>query len=237
MRSRSLVVALTFFGLTTLASVVQAAPIVWTNWTAANATTASGTMGGVTVSFSGDLNPAAQVAGGTNFWAVNSGIYTSAPDVDNAPPDSDIIRLNGGAGTGTQTITFSQALTTPVMAIMSLGQPAVPVRWVFTDEDFTILNSGTGFFGGAAGGSLFEDAGEVLRGIEGHGVIRFNGTFTSITFTLPDLENWHGFQVGVDQQQVVQQQVVPEPATLLLVAGGFAARAVRRRARRSQSSK
>ena len=57
-------------------------PIIWTDWTTASAPgpagSASGTITplGVTVSYTGEINPAAQTAGGTNFWVPN--VYTSA---------------------------------------------------------------------------------------------------------------------------------------------------------------
>lgn len=200
----------------------QAAPILWTDWTTANSTTAAGTMGGITVGFSGNLNPAAQTSGGINYWSVNPTIFTAPPTADNPPPDSDIIRLIGGTSTGVQTITFSSPVTNPVMAIMSLGQPGLPRFYTFGDEDFTILKSGQGYWGGNPAGSLFEDAGNVLRGIEGHGLIQFNGTFTSIDWTVPVAEDWHGFQVGV-------AAVAPEPATMLLMGGGLATALLRRR--------
>ena len=200
----------------------QAAPILWTDWTAATATNATGTMGAVTVGFSGNLNPAAQTSGGINYWAFNSAIFTAPPIADNPPPDSDIIRLIGGTNTGVQTITFSSPVTNPVMAIMSLGQPSLPRTYVFGNEDFTILNSGTGHWGGNPAGSLFEDPGNILRGIEGHGLIQFNGTFSSIDWTVPVAEDWHGFQVGVAAS-------VPEPATMLLMGGGLATALLRRR--------
>jgi hypothetical protein len=219
---------ITFAALTAAPVVAAAAPIIWTDWTSANTTTAAGTLGGINVGFAGNISPAAQTAGGTNYWAVNPAIYTSVPQVDNPPPDSDIIRLTGGTATGVQTITFSQPVTNPVMAILSLGQPGFPVTYVFGDENFSVLNSGAGFFGGNPAGSLFEDAGNILRGIEGHGIIQFQGTFTSITWTIPTAENWHGFQIGAP---VAAQ--VPEPATMLLMGGAFAAGAFRaRRARR-----
>ena len=211
--------------LVTAPVVVDAAPILWTDWTTADASTASGTAGAVAVSFTGSINPAAQTAGGTNFWAVNSSIFTSVPEVDNPPPDSDIVRLTGGTGTGLQTISFSSPVTNPVMAIMSLGRPTQTRTYVFGDEAFEVLNSGTGFFGGSAAGSLSEIAGNTLQGIEGHGVIQFIGTFTSIDWTIPTDEFWHGFQVGIPPQ------VVPEPLTFSLLVGGLAAAALRSRLR------
>jgi hypothetical protein len=180
--------------------VSSAAPITWTDWTSATSTSATGTLAvdstNVTVGFTGDLNPAAQTSGGTNFWSVNPSIYTAAGIVDNGPPDSDIIRLTGGTGTGTQTLAFSQPVVDPVMAILSLGQSSVVVTYDF-DAPFNVLNSGAGFFGGASTGSLFEDPGDALRGVEGHGIIQFSGTFSSISWTVPTGEFWHGFQVGV----------------------------------------
>ena len=88
------------------------------------------------------------------------------------------------------------------------------------------MNSGTGFFGGSAAGSLSEIAGNTLQGIEGHGVIQFIGTFTSIDWTIPTEEFWHGFQVGIPTPQVV-----PEPLALSLLVGGLAAAALRSRRR------
>jgi len=193
--------------------------VSWVDWTSANATSATGTAAGITVGFTGAINPPAQTAGGTNYWAVNASIYTDPGNVDNPPPDSDIIRLIGGTAAGTQTLTFSSPVTNPVMAILSLGQPSVQVDYLF-DTPFDVLNQGVGFWGGV---SLTEEAGNVLRGFEGHGLIQFQGTVSSISWTVPLPENWHGFQVGI------LSTAVPEPATLALLglalAGfGFARR-------------
>lgn len=190
------------------------ATVSWVDWTTADATSAAGTAAGVSVNFSGNLNPAAQTAGGTNFWASNSSTYTGG-NVGNPPPDSDIIRLIGGSNTGTQTLTFSSPVTDPVMAIMSMGQLAVQVDYDF-DTPFDILNQGPGYFDAGGNGSLAEVAGDILRGFEGHGLIQFNGTVTSISWTVPLAENWHGFQVGIFGTSV------PEPTTLLLLSLGLA---------------
>jgi PEP-CTERM motif len=207
-----------------IATPSYAVPYGWTDWTTANTTSAAGTVNGVGVSFSGNLAPAAQTSGGTNFWATNPSIYTSA-GVDNGPtPNSDIIRLTGGTGTGTQTLTFSTPVTDPVMAILSLGQSIasngvdVPVDYIFS-APFTILNQGIGFWGGSPT-ALTGNLTSTLRGLEGHGIIQFSGSFNSISWTMPLGENWHGFTVGT---------AVPEPASLMLLGAGLAAIGIWRR--------
>jgi hypothetical protein len=192
----------------------QAAIVTWSDWTTANTTSAAGTIGGINVNFSGNLNPSAQTSGGTNFWAVNSSIYTAPPIVDNPPPNSDIIRLTGGSGTGTQTLTFSTPVVNPVMAILSLGGSGSPTTYNFS-ADFDILNSGSGFFGG---GILSELPESILEGREGNGLIQFNGTFSSISWSIPTGEFWHGFTVGVPDTI----PPTPEPSallSLLVIAG------------------
>ncbi len=208
-----------------IATPSYAVPYSWTDWTSANTTSATGTVDGVGVSFTGDLAPAAQTSGGINYWAANSSIYTSA-GVDNGPtPNSDIIRLTGGTGTGLQTLTFSTPVTDPVMAILSMGQSIasngvdVPVQYIF-DAPFTILNQGVGFWGGSATG--LTQGGTTLTGLEGHGIIQFSGTFNSISWTMPLSENWHGFTVG-------KATAVPEPASLMLLGAGLAAIGIWRR--------
>lgn len=132
----------------------------------------------------------------------------------NAPPDPDIIRLTGGISV-TQTITFSQAVENPVMAILSLGQAGLLVTYNF-NAPFDVLSFGPGFFGGP--GTLTELPGNVLQGQEGHGTIRFQGTFTSISWTVPTGEFWHGFQIGLKAQGV---EAVPEPSTWALFGLGL----------------
>lgn len=200
-----------------------AVPVSWVDWTSANSTSAVGTADGVTVNFTGALNPAAQTSGGINYWAVSPSTYTSAPAVDNAPPSSDIIRLIGGTATGVQTLTFSAPVLNPVMAILSMGQTGIPVQYVF-DSPFDILNVGPGYWGN---GTLAELPGNVLEGREGHGIIQFTGTFTSISWTIPTAENWHGFTIGVPGTS--GPTPVPEPSTLVLSGLAFIGLASRMR--------
>lgn len=210
--------------LTLLAGSASASSLVWTDWTVADATTASGTLGTGEVRFTGNIAPAAQVSGGTNYWAINSGIYTPT-GAENAPPDADIIRLTGGGSTATQTLFFSQAIVNPLMAILSLGQGAVAVDYDF-DQPFDIINQGSGAFGGSAT-ALSKQPGDVLRGFEGHGLIQFQGTFTSISWTIPNGEFWHGFQVGYEVDD--QPPAIPLPATGWLLVAGLGGMALTRR--------
>lgn len=220
------------FGLLISAAGASADPVYWADWTSAT-TGASGSAQGaitlpgpssVSVSYSGQVL-FAQTAGGTNFW--NPATPYLSGLVSNAPPASDIVALVGGSSVLVNTIRFSAPVVDPLMAIVSLGAPSIVVTYGF-DAPFDVISSGQGYWGGNPAGSLFEDSGNVLRGIEGHGVIQFKGTFTSISWTAPRSENWHGFTVGL-----LGDSVVPEPGSLTLLGLGLLglAAGVRRRRR------
>ena len=183
-----------------------AAPATWTDWTGAGTSVVSGTLdvGGtpVTVTYSGPYS-GAQTTCGTNYWTHPETYQSSV--VDNAPPGCDIIQLSGG---GEKTITFSESVQDPLIALVS---------WNGNVVDFgvpiEILSYGQGYWGNGtpilnSGGTGFTGSGEV------HGTIRLPGYYTQISFT-DTSEGWHGFTVGVlglgDENQV------PEPPTLLLV--------------------
>jgi len=191
-----------------------AAPAFWTDWTAVT-TAAPGAVGTlsvgastVNVSYSGAYSFVTTGAG-TNYWNPATP-YTSAV-VDNAPPASDIIALNAG---GTKTISFSQAVQDPLIALVS---------WNGNTVDFgvpiEILSFGGGYWG--SGPPVLNKAGTGFFGSgEVHGVIRLPGVHTSISFT-DTSENWHGFTVGV--VGLADEQAVPEPASLALIGLGLAA--------------
>lgn len=153
----------------------------------------------VTVSFAA-INPdgsagnlaGATTSGGTNYW-VPATPYISA-EVENAPPDSDILRLQGGQNQLYQ-VTLSEAIRDPIMAIVSLGQPSILTSYEF-DSPFTIVSQGQGYWGGNAT-SLVQQPNNVLEGREGHGTIRFIGTFSTFSWTVPTPEFWHGFTFGI----------------------------------------
>jgi len=178
----------------------------WANWTSSdNVSTASGTIGSVGVSYTGEIKFAQILGIGTNFWNDPPLPYNQ---VTNPPPSSDLIALVGGNAT-VNTIAFFTPVVNPVMAILSLGQPGVPRSYIF-DHSFSILSDGPGHWGGP--GTLSNPSGNVLLGDEGNGVIQFTGTISSISWTVPVAEDYHGFTVGVP---------VPLPGAVWLLGSGL----------------
>jgi hypothetical protein len=175
---------------------------------------ASGTTSdGVGVSYSGNV-----IFGGNDPGFVWEPVTTfSGGTVGNAPPTADgEVSLTGGPDTGTETITFSKAVTDPALAIASLGQAGIVAKFVFSaDEPFTIESGGpSSNFGGTsifAGGTCPADT---VCGAEGSGTVQFTGTYTSLTWTNPVFENYYLFTVGETGTAIPS---VPEPASLALL--------------------
>ncbi len=214
------------------------AQVAWTNWTAetngdtTGAATGTLTLPGqspITVSYTGDIKFAQVNGGGTNPWTLPDGTLPDpaylSTNVPNGPPDSDIIALTGGPGTGVgvdgiNTLTFSAPVVNPLLAITSLGSTAVTSgvgHPIVVDYDFsapfTLLSQGSDRFGD---GTLTQPTPTTLEGQEGSGTIQFDGTFSSISWAAPQFEYWHGFTVG--------SAPVPEASTtasfgLLLMLG------------------
>lgn len=217
MISRLLIVA----SLAAAATSAGAATVAWTDWTGLNPTagTAVGTIaapsGTVGVSYAGGYSPGpTQTSCGTTWWA--PGNYNGAI---NKPFDCDIIALSAG---GPKTITFDTEVTDPYMALMSWNGNTV----VFS-APIEVVSNGTGWWGSGtpivnANGDGFFGQGEV------HAIIRFSGTFRSISFT-DTSENWHGFTIGIEDRA---NQPVSAPATLALLLPAFAAAFVATRRRR-----
>lgn len=217
MKARRLITAGLALGLLA-ATEARAVPVSWADWTSIS-TAAPGVIGTINsggssigVNFSGAY-AFAQTSGGINYWASGNPYVSSA--VDNAPATSDIIALSQG---GVATITFSQAVTDPLIAFMS---------WNGNTLDFNtpiqVLSYGLGYWGNGTPvvnleGDGFYGAGEV------HGVLRLVGTFNSISFSHTS-ENWHGFTVGLSEQA----PSVLEPLPLGMAALGFAALMLARR--------
>ncbi len=182
--------------------------ITWTVWTSGTA----GNAGSTTIGYSGP-----SIGWYSAYPSWNPVSTFSGGSISNAPNDG-IIRLTGGSNaSGTNTVTFSQPVTDPVMAIWSLGNPSLTAQFVFgSSEPFTIESGGPSTEYG--GSSIFLCSTYTVCGAEGNGTIQFHGTFTSLTWTNPVYEYWYGFTVGVPQAAPV-----PEPASLALFGSGLVA--------------
>ena len=195
---------------------MDAADLNWTAWTTittGSAGSASGTVAGgsgpISVTYAGDVHTASQTdASGTNYWVLPSTYsFTSGNLTINPPPGVGIITSLGGTAT-TYTITFSEPVTNPVLAIASLGNTTGGGSRDYNfDQPFTLLKAGVGFFNGDAT-TLTQPTGSILRGSEGNGLIQFTGTLSTISWTNPVAETWSGFTVGVAP--------VPEPSIVMI---------------------
>jgi hypothetical protein len=169
-----------------------ASALNWTDWKTADtqASHAEGTAvtsdGSIDVAYTGEVALAGTQ--GSPYFAFDAFRTAAVP----TEPNGDFVGLVGGAGTGTHALTFSKPVRDPYMAIISLGQPGVTSNYVF-DAPFTILSQGGGSWGA---GTLSTPDGLTLVGTEGNGVIRFQGTLSRITWTIPVGDNWNGFTVG-----------------------------------------
>jgi len=193
-------------GVLLVGSAAQAATITWAIWSS----NTTGAMGSDALSYSGQLfgyslqpryyDPSSSFEGG---------------NVSNAPTiNDDSIILTGGSVT-VDTVTFSHAVTNPVMAIWSLGSAPTPASFNFIgDPSFSVVAGGpTNQYGGGA----ITQTGEDVFGAEGNGVIQFVGSFTSISWTNPTYEDYFAFTLG---------EAIPEPGTwalMLLGLGGLGA--------------
>jgi len=219
----------------------QAAQVYWTNWTSDTVGTTTGAAAGtiaapggnVTVTYSGEVTSETRVNGtatsGYPSWTP-TGTWADGVTVQNAPNFDDIIAQNGGPGTGVNTITFSRPITDPVMAIWSLGNGGDNANYTFSgSEPFTILAGGpSAEYGGT--GLVPNGAADSVTGSEGNGTLQFIGTYSQITFTNTNFENWYGFTLGIDGIAPPATSVA-EPSCVALLGLGVAALALRRRSR------
>jgi len=206
-------------------STVTDNTVYYVDWTAANS--AAGTASGVINLPNGDtVGVELSTNGGTPLWGVQhdgtidgslAGWYPGATydpwnrpapyistEVPNAPPGDEIVTLSGGSST-VYTVTLSEPIIDPIMAILSLGRGGGPTTYDF-DSPFTIVSQGYGHHGGCST-CLTELPGDILRGEEGHGTIRFDGTFSTFSWTVPTPENWHGFTFAIRSSVGLAQDV------------------------------
>ncbi len=209
MKKRGLLVALLV--LVTSMSMSAQASISWTDLTSVDGKTVYGSLvvdsQTVGVSVTNTASYAfVQTSGGTNWW--DGSAYTIG-SVNCAPPTSDLIALSTG---GSVTVTFSQAVTNPILGLVSWNGNTVEFG-----TDISFLSYGQGHFGNGtpvinAGGTGFYGSGEV------HGLLQVEGTFTSFTFTNTS-EYWHGFTIGAEG--LPPSPSVPVPAAAWLLGSGL----------------
>jgi hypothetical protein len=208
------------------ASLLAAPATAGTSWTDLTAGTvgtpgsASGTVNGVTVTYTGEVLSA--VTDGTSIvWTPESsfigGTVTASPN-----SVGDAIFLNGSY-TGTNTITFGAPVTNPVFAIWSLGGPALTATFTFSAPPTFEAGGPNSFYGGQA----ITVSGNTVSGNEGNGVVQFTGTYSTLSWT-DTAENYYGFTTGLAG--------APEPSQFLglglgaLCLGGLILKARRRHA-------
>lgn len=225
MKASSFVRTAALVGCVVAATPVAASAQAWANWSnAACGVSASGSFGSTTVTYTGGFNAMQKADGsdvcnsisqsggkGNNYWTVdgtnNSGAYAVTPD------NVSFIQYSPAAS---GTITFSQAVIDPYIALISVGQPNLQTTLTFSDP-FTIISRnntlGTmGYWDAAPDVNSFV-SGNTIVSTEFSGLIQFKGTFNSLTIATTG-ENWHGFTVGA-------VSVVPEPTSVALMAFGL----------------
>jgi hypothetical protein len=209
----------TSLSLMVMSSARAVDTVVWTDWTdgapgapgfADGTLDINGTI--VDVDYDGEV-AFLQTSGGTDYWEPSAS-YLS-PTVTNRPTGTDIIALSTATS---KTITFSEPITNPLFAVVSLNGNGYRF-----DRDFEILSAGCGFWGCGTltkqepGGGIFE----LIGSGEPHGVIEFQGTFSSISWTSLTNEFWNGFTIGV------RGLAIPEPASLAFLSCSAVALALR----------
>jgi hypothetical protein len=213
----------------------QADTINWTNWTSQTAGASSGSAvgtisfsgGPVTVSYSGNVSSNA-----SGYW-LPAAIFKSPGSpglglVDNAPLDNNNIPLTGGTNTSTNTISFSTAVVNPVMALLSLGGNPGSAEFDFQSTPSQPINISTVFTGPGTtqytenGVLSWNEAAMTVSGLGASGIVQFQGTYNSISWTNPVYETWFMFTVGAPS-------AVPLPATLMLFGPGLVGLAAIRR--------
>ena len=131
--------------LSALAIPARAA-IQWTQWTSETIGVPGSAWGtnaiGVGVSYSGEVQGPVPGLIPPNCPSWEPATTFSGGTVSNPPPsDYGCIPLSGG-NPGVNTITFSQPVVDPVMAIWSLGQPGLTASFVFQTIQPISIESG-----------------------------------------------------------------------------------------------
>jgi len=178
-------------------------PVDWIDWTSSTEGTLDigGTLVGVTMT--SDV-PVGYIDGDHYFNNAN----TVATNTYAGLAPEDLIQVNWA---NSFTLNFDQTLSDLYMALVSVGQPGYAVNYTFEDG-FSVISEGSNFWGAGSYGIV----GTTFTGREFNGILEFDGSFDSISFTVGPRENWHGFNFGS-----ASLARVPEPAVSVLFGFGL----------------
>lgn len=216
--------AATAFAVTSASAVT----VTWTDWSSITALTAEGSMGLVDVEVfaNAPMNGLSQINCGVNYWTEPNSAdrpYTGG-SVSNAPTACEQVGLNGEV---IVSLFFSQPVDTLWLALLSVGQQGVPITYTF-NHAFTIDSEGQGYWGNDTADGVVGGLNTTLTMREFHGLLRFDGPLTALSFITRGSENWHAFTAGSSQASAVS-----EPGTLALTALALLGAAAAQRRRRS----
>ena len=210
-------------------SDLNTVPVKWIDWTSSTSTTANGTLttetGTITATLTSTSNLMnVQTNGGGNYFIPTTPF--ESPGVA-APTAPDIVQFGQS---GDRTLTFSSEVQNLYYAFVSMNGNGYRF-----DRDFDILSqaiTSPGYWGSGEARKIIEV--DPVTGVtyynlqcissEPHGVIRFKGAFTSVSWTNPTTEYWHGFTVGIktgtsDLQSVTGQFINPSNTVLANLPG------------------
>lgn len=195
--------------LTCAASASMAAAPSWIDWTSPSAGTLTLGTTTVGVALTGSA-PVGMSYDDTYYNNFNTGYTTPGGTYGGLMPH-DMIQVSPASAF---TLTFSQAIINPYIALVSVGQPGnYFVSYTFNGPISSMSAAGSNLWGPGTGSY----AGNTFTGAEYNGVLQLSGAYTSLTVTTNIGEYWHGFNVGSSALVTA----VPEPETYALLLAGL----------------
>jgi hypothetical protein len=191
----------------------------WANWSPGPTGTFTQNSNTINVTFTGNYDRL-----DFNSYVFDVPSSFTSPTVTNTPGNNgSIVKILGT--TEVNNFHFSQAVIDPLIAVWSVGQGGVPVTFNFLNSTpFSILSQGAGHWGGGT----VTQSGYSITGLEGNALLQFKGSYTDLSFTTPNSENYYGITVGALLAPVPESETY---AMLLAGLGLMGAIARRRRNR------